>query len=402
MRLIVITLGILLLLTYPVSAQLAVNKCKFLGNVVGNSVPASFDQYWNQITPENAGKWGEAEPQRDAMNWAPLDAAYNHALAKGYIFKQHTFIWEQQKPGWLAGLSAAEQLEEIEEWMEAFCSRYPATDMIEVVNEPLNAPPTFAPALGGAGSTGYDWVIKAFELARNYCPDAKLLINKYNILNGFTSTQSYLQVVNLLKDRGLIDGIGFQGHSIEETTASELKSRLDAMATAGLPLYITEYDVRGTDNKQLDIYRNQFPVMWAHPAVEGITLWGYIQGQMWRDEAHLLRAGGTERPALVWLKDFVENTPDEPYCDLVTGVEGEESGLRLYPNPAVDHLVRVERTDGIGTVKIIDTLGHVLTSVDARGETSITLDLDGVAPGLYVVTITHVGKTLTRKLWVER
>ncbi|HEY8511810.1 MAG TPA: endo-1,4-beta-xylanase [Cyclobacteriaceae bacterium] len=394
------TVSILVLFTQAVSAQLAVNKCKFLGNVVGSSVPPSFDQYWNQITPENSGKWGEAEPQRDAMNWAPLDAAYNHAIAKGYPFKQHTFIWEQQKPGWLAGLSAAEQLEEIEEWMQEFCSRYPDTDMIEVVNEPVNAPPTFASALGGAGSTGYDWVIKAFELARNYCPDAKLLINEYNILNGYTSTQSYLQIINLLKDRDLIDGIGLQGHSIEETTASELKSRLDAMATAGLPLYITEYDVRGTNSKQLDIYRKQFPVMWAHPAVKGITLWGYIQGQMWRDEAHLLTSGGTERPALVWLKEFVGSTPDQPFCDLVTGVEREESVLKVYPNPVVDGTVRIERTEGIGTVKIIDPLGRVLVSTDARGETAITVNFTGAAPGLYIVSVTNFSQTVTRKFLI--
>lgn len=65
---------------HSISAQIAVNKCKFLGNVIGNSVPTSFDLYWNQVTPENAGKWGEAEAEPDVMNWAPLDAAYDHAM----------------------------------------------------------------------------------------------------------------------------------------------------------------------------------------------------------------------------------------------------------------------------------------------------------------------------------
>lgn len=400
LRLVVMISALLSCVAHSISAQIAVNKCKFLGNVIGNSVPTSFDLYWNQVTPENAGKWGEAEAEPDVMNWAPLDAAYDHAMNKGYLFKHHTFIWEQQKPAWLAALSPEEQLEEIEEWMQAFCERYPDTDMIEVVNEPLNAPPAFAAALGGAGSTGYDWVIKAFELARNYCPNAKLLINEYNILNGYTTTASYLQVINLLKDRNLIDGIGLQGHSLEETTALAIKSRLDAMATAGLPLYITEYDVRGTNSQQLDIYQKQFPVMWSHDAVYGITLWGHVEGQMWRNEAHLLTSGGAERPALVWLKDYVKNTIGGTFCDLVTAVEDDEYGLKISPNPSVGGIIRIERPDGVGMVLVVNSLGRVVAEIDGRGAPSINLDLD-IAPGLYVVRVVDRGRTATRKVWVE-
>lgn len=392
--------ALLVFLVPSVQAQIAANKCKFLGNIIGTSVPPSFDQYWNQVTPENAGKWGETEPQRDVMNWAPLDVAYNYALEKGFPFKHHTFIWEQQKPGWLEALSAEEQLAEIEEWMQAFCERYPEADMIEVVNEPINAPPTFAAALGGGGITGYDWVVKAFELARDYCPNAKLLINEYNILNGYTSTASYLAVINMLKGRGLIDGIGLQGHSLEETTAADIKSRLDAMAVADLPLYITEYDVRGTNNQQLSIYQQQFPVMWSHDAVQGITLWGYVQGQMWRDDAHLLTSGGSERPALVWLKEYVKSTIGGTFCDLVTSVEDNDYNLKVYPNPAVGGAIRVERPEGVGMVRVVDSMGRVVAAANGNGKEFVTLNLE-VAPGLYIARITGLGRTLTRKIWVE-
>lgn len=391
---------LLLALAHSVPAQIAANKCKFLGNVIGNSVPSSFDQYWNQVTPENGGKWGEAEPQRDAMDWTALDAAYNHAKDKGYPFKQHTFIWEQQKPGWLAALSPEEQLEEIGEWMQAFCDRFPDTDMIEVVNEPLNAPPTFSAALGGEGGMGFDWVIKAYELARNYCPDAKLLINEYNILAGYTSTESYLQLVGLLKDRNLIDAIGLQGHSLEETSASAIGARLDAMATAGLPLYITEFDVRGTSSEQLAIYKEQFPVLWSHEAVHGITLWGYVDGQMWRNEAHLLTSGGTERPALGWLKDYVKSTIGGTFCDLVTAVDEEDHGLKIYPNPSVDGAIRIERADGVGKVRIVDSLGRLVAETDGGGRAQVNLALD-VVPGVYVLRVANPRQTVTRKVIVK-
>lgn len=106
-----------------------------------------------------------------------------------------------------------------------------------------------------------------------------------------------------------------------------------------------------------------------------------------------------ERPALVWLKDFVRNSVDQPYCDLVTGVENGETELKVYPNPVVDGTIRIEHPRGIGTVKIIDTLGRVLALADGRGETSLMLTLD-VAPGLYIVNITDSGETLERRLWI--
>ncbi len=80
--------------------------------------------------------------------------------------------------------------------------------MIDVVNEPLHAPPSYMNAIGGSGSTGWDWVIWAFEKARQYCPNAKLLINEYDVLSSTTNLANYISIINLLKARNLLDGIG--------------------------------------------------------------------------------------------------------------------------------------------------------------------------------------------------
>ena len=40
-------------------AQLAKGRSEFVGNIIGSgSIPSDFTQYWNQVTPENAGKRG--------------------------------------------------------------------------------------------------------------------------------------------------------------------------------------------------------------------------------------------------------------------------------------------------------------------------------------------------------
>ena len=52
---------------------------------------------------------------------------------------------------------SASQREEVEEWIRLVGERYPDMDFVDVVNEPLNAPPPFMNALGGNGETGWDW-----------------------------------------------------------------------------------------------------------------------------------------------------------------------------------------------------------------------------------------------------
>src|SRR5690606_14096797 len=71
---------------------------KFVGNITtGNSVDTNgltFSDHWDQITPENAGKWGSVQNTAGApFNWGPLDAIYDYAEQNGIIFKEHTFVW---------------------------------------------------------------------------------------------------------------------------------------------------------------------------------------------------------------------------------------------------------------------------------------------------------------------
>lgn len=290
----------------PVHAQLAKDKSRFLGNVISRSVPPDYNSYWNQITPENAGKWGSVEVKRDVMSWRGLDLAYNTALDHGYPFKQHTLVWGQQQPAWISEIPEEQQKEEVEEWIRTFCERYPKTDFIDVVNEPLHAVPDYASALGGAGSTGWDWVIWTFTKARDYCPNARLALNDYNIVSNDEATEKFIQIIKLLKERNLIDIIGEQGHFMETTPIETIKRNLDKLHATGIPIHISEYDVNLSDDAaQSQKLQEQFPVLWTHPGVEGVTLWGYQEGRVWRKDSYLIRADGSARPALKWLQAFL-------------------------------------------------------------------------------------------------
>jgi len=94
--LLLMTVGVMLMLGMADSfSQMAVGKGKFLGNVWGSfgSPPLNYDLYWNQITPENASKWGSVEGTRNSYNWTRVDEIYNYCVAKNYPFRFHTLIW---------------------------------------------------------------------------------------------------------------------------------------------------------------------------------------------------------------------------------------------------------------------------------------------------------------------
>lgn len=295
--------------TEIIAQPLAEGKDKFLGCCVRNTIRSNFSRYFNQVTPENSGKWESVEFTKDQYNWTALDMAYNYAVNNGFKYKHHTLVWGQQQPSWIASLSIEEQRSQVEEWIRLVGERYPKMDMVDVVNEPFHAVPSYFQALGGNGKTGWDWVITSFELARKYmAKGVKLILNEYSILQSNTETTRYLALIDTLKVRGLIDGIGIQGHSFElkGNSPTVLQSNLNRLVATGLPVYITEFDFNDADdNNQLQGYRTYFPIFWDNPGVKGITLWGYMIYEIWQTYAFLIDERNAERPAMQWLKNFI-------------------------------------------------------------------------------------------------
>ncbi len=61
-----------------------------------------------------------------------------------------------------------------------------------------------------------------------------------------------------------------------------LQARLDKVAEAGLPIWISELDVQESDvNTRANRYENLVRLFFAHEAVEGLLLWGFWDGAHW-------------------------------------------------------------------------------------------------------------------------
>jgi len=277
----------------------------FVGNITTRgSVRSDFTQYWNQITPENEGKWGSVEGNRDSYNWGPVDRIYQFARQNDIPVKAHTLVWGSQQPNWIDGLSASEQRAEIEEWIRDYCTRYPDTAMIDVVNEAVQG---HAPANYARNAFGNDWITESFRLARQYCPNSILIYNDYNFMTW--NTDEIMSLIRPAVQAGVVDAVGLQAHSLYDPkvwSAREIEDKLDLISTLGVPIYISEYDIEATnDQTQLQYMQMHFPTFYNHPNVKGITLWGYIYGATWRTGTGLIQENGQHRPAMDWLMNYL-------------------------------------------------------------------------------------------------
>jgi GH35 family endo-1,4-beta-xylanase len=319
------------------SAQLSSNPDKFLGNIT-TGWPGDMDtngfifsEYWNQVTHENATKWGCVEGRRGKYDWNAADKAYNYAQEHGFPFKFHTLVWGSQFPDWVKTLSVEERYEAIVKWMDAAKEHYPDLPMIDVVNEAINGhqadTPYIKEALGGDGKTGYDWIIKAFEMAHERWPDAILIYNDFNTFQW--NTDQFIDLVKTIRDAGApIDAYGCQSHDLTDCSLSDFKKAMQKIHDAlQMPMYITEYDI-GTadDNKQLKKYQEQIPLMWEADYCAGVTLWGWIYGKTWVTDGNSgLIKNKKERPALTWLREYMQTDAAKKATSPFPGMKKEAS-----------------------------------------------------------------------------
>ena len=303
---------------HQAQAQLSSNPDKFLGNITTSwdsdmdHKGFVFSDYWNQVTPENATKWASVQGNRSWFNWGGADKAYKYATEHGFPFKFHTFVWGSQFPDWVKNLSAEERYDAIVKWMDEAKKHFPDLEMIDVVNEAVENHQEdshyMKEALGGSGITGYDWIIRSFEMVRERWPNAILIYNDYNVLQW--DTDKFIDLVSALRNAGApIDAYGCQAHcfTLNECPKNTLKNTLGRIQRAlKMPMYITEYDIDfSNDADQKRKYEEQIPLFWEAEYCAGVTLWGWFLGETWRDNTGLIR-NGEERAALKWLREYMQ------------------------------------------------------------------------------------------------
>ena len=153
-------------------------------------------------------------------------------------------------------------------------------------------------------------------------PQAVLYLNDYDILTGRRVEDYAAQIQRLLEQGVPIGGIGVQGHLHGDSfDPVALQRALDRLAQFKLPVRVTEFNfpgqrskyygqrgVRLTDDEErakakalTDYYR----ICFAHPAVEGILMWGFWEGANWIPVSSLYRRDWSPTPAAQAYRDLV-------------------------------------------------------------------------------------------------
>ena len=277
---------------------------------------------FNHIVPGNDLQWqafngnGSANP----------DAAYALAFANGLTAGAVHVVWE--KPEWPtpaeyragATFSAQDFHDELitdrlssTGIMNFYSDSGPGVTITDwnVLNEPLHVThysDTFETA--GIYTSNVEAWADYFIRARAIRPDARLLINDYNILNSANdaATIQYRDLINSLLAAGApIDRIGLQAHiALNTITKADIVRRLDILAETGLTIEITEFDSRDdadqlTPAQQQQIFQDMLEAAFEHESVDGFIMWGFWDTGHWRGNAPLFDADwNTKTEAAPW------------------------------------------------------------------------------------------------------
>jgi GH35 family endo-1,4-beta-xylanase len=247
-----------------------------------------FKSHFNWAVFENESKWYSNQRVPDQDYYAVADAMAKWCRDNRIPVRGHCIFWEPEKwqTPWVKELDGQQLRAAVEHRMNSAVNHFRGTFVHwDVTNEMLHGS-FFKDRLG---EEIHVWMYKR---ARELDPTAKLFTNEFNVLSvdkdfKEIQTDEYVADVRRLIGQGApIDGVGIQGHIWSEDILARpevIRQRLDRVATLGLPIWISEFDVADADEKSnADKLELVYRTAYSHPAVEGIMMWVFWAGASWR------------------------------------------------------------------------------------------------------------------------
>ncbi|XP_042036799.1 endo-1,4-beta-xylanase 1-like [Salvia splendens] len=251
-----------------------------------------FTKNFNWAVFENELKWYWTEPQKGNFNYKDADTLLNLCTSHNMQLRGHCIFWESEGAvqSWIRALSQTDMKSAVESRLQDLLTRYKGKFKNYDVNNEMLHNSFYQDHLGK------DIRAEMFKTANSLDPSALLFVNDYSVEDGTdarSSPEKYIRHILALQGQGApVGGIGIQGH-ITSPVGPVVCSALDKLGTLGLPIWFTEIDVT-SDNEHVraDDLEVMMREAFAHPAVEGVMLWGFWELFMSRDRAHLVNAEG--------------------------------------------------------------------------------------------------------------
>lgn len=299
-----------------------------------------FLENFNSAVTENAVKWGNMERQKGKVNYATIDAILKWTEENNIPIRGHNLFWgiPQYVQPWLKEMSDVELEQTLKARAETVTGRYKGRFQEYDLNNEMIHGNYYEDRLGS------DITKKMAEWARTGDPNIRLFLNDYDILTGKMLPEYMAHIRKLLKQGVPIAGIGVQGHLHAETfDRVQLKNALDSLAQFHLPIRVTEFNIPGQRSKYykdnslvmtpeeevinakelVDYYK----ICFAHPAVEGILMWGFWQGANWIKPSSLYRKDWTPTPTALAYHNLI-------YKEWWTNEKGKSNNKGEFTVPA--------------------------------------------------------------------
>ena len=257
------------------------------------------------VVAENEMKWqvmNRGSPGDD--DFAPADTIANFAAANGLVLRGHNLLWYHRTPSWYFDLTdRREQERAVIDHIGQLAGRYRGRiHSWDVVNEPIEPKDGRPDGLRTAvflETLGPEYLELAYHTARDTDPDARLVVNEYDVELDAPEQEArriaLLRLLERMRRAGTpVDAVGIQAHLTAAGgppfSAPLLRRFLADIASLGLTIQITELDVTDEhapaevevrDGLVADTYRRFLDAALDEPAVKMVVTWGLSDRHSW-------------------------------------------------------------------------------------------------------------------------
>ncbi|WCJ17975.1 Endo-1 4-beta-xylanase 4 [Euphorbia peplus] len=224
----------------------------------------------------NEMKWYSTENVQGKIDYSVADAMLLFAKKNNIPVRGHNVLWDDPKfqLEWAKSLSPKDLNKAAIDRVNSVMSKYKGKLIAwDVMNENMHFD-FFERKLSQNASAFY------YHLAGLADPTTRLFLNEYNTIEESgdvaASPSNYLKTVKSIQsypgNKNLKLGIGLEGH-FTTPNIPYIRSAIDTLAAANLPIWVTEIDVASGD-KQAEYLEQILREVQSHPKVEGIIIWG--------------------------------------------------------------------------------------------------------------------------------
>lgn len=285
---------------------------------------------FNNLTAEFEMKMDQIYKSQDNFDFTAADAIVDYGIANNMDIHGHTLVWYNSIPSWMNSFSGtnAEFEALVKDYITTVMQRYAGkVRSWDVVNEAIEDNTNVLRNSIFRQKMGDNFIEKCYQYARAADPNAILFYNDYNVTFDTGKQAAMFAIVDELKTKNLIDGIGAQMHiSFNFPSRAQIQSVVDGTVSRGLKMHFAELDIRVNPNNDITFLTEQRAIAQQNKAKEvveiynaipeankfALTLWGMRDSESW-----LPAFWGQPDWGLFYNEDF---TPKKAHTGLLEGL----------------------------------------------------------------------------------